>query len=892
MKKKMLWKEAFRSISKSKGRFLSIMGLMLLGSFALVGLKVTGPDMRDTGRMYVDELNSADITVMGSLGLNKTDEQLLNTTKNLNDLEYGYMTDVTIDNSNKSIRLYSEGEDLSDYHVVEGRLPKKGNEIAIDEMQNGNYKIGETIKFNEVPNAAGKTILKEKEYQIVGFVYSSELLSTINMGQSTSGSGELKGYGVVPEENFDSTYYMLARMSFKDTQGVDPYSKEYTDKIKKHKDDLEELLEDQPSSRLSEIKKEYQDEINDGQEQIDEVKKQISASKEQLALMNVNPTEETQRLNEEFAQKEAEAAEEIQRGEEQIAEAQEVLDNLKEPVYSFNTRREIPGSEGYRTYSTVSTIVDALANIFPIFLYFVAALVTSTTMARFVDEERINSGTLKALGYSNRDIMKKFTFYGLSSSLLGTFIGVLLGHILLPMIVYNAYHDGFVFQNIELHFDLKVTIAAVLLSILSSVVPAWLAASKELNVQPANLLLPKAPAAGSKIFLELIGFIWNQMSFTHKVTARNIFRYKKRMFMTIFGVAGAVTLLFAGFSVQHSIDGISDRQFGDIIHYDMIVVENNPILDKQKTELSEQLDDPAIKESAAIHFENMTKVAGKNNDTQTIKLLVPHEKDELTHYINLVNRESGKNLDLSDDGVIITERLAKLLNVEVGDTITLKDEENHNRKMEVSDITEMYMGHFAFTSKEGYETIFQQEYTSNAFVVNLSNHSSSNTEKQAANFMKLDGVKSVVQNTSLINQVHTIVNSLNKIMSVLIIVAALLGVVILYNLTNINVSERMRELSTIKVLGFYNKEVTMYIYRETILLTILGIIVGFGIGEFLHQYIITVVPPDEVMFNPALGMASFLVPTVIIALVTTVLGFMISRRLKKVDMLEALKSVE
>ena len=615
-------------------------------------------------------------------------------------------------------------------------------------------------------------------------------------------------------------------------------------------------------------------------------------SKNQLAALNWVPSEESQRLTEKFAKRESEVAEEISVGEEKIAEAQEIVNNLKAPVYSLNTRREIPGSEGYRTYSTVSKIVDALANIFPIFLYFVAALVTSTTMARFVDEERINSGTLKALGYSNRDILKKFTFYGLSSSLIGTFIGVLLGHILLPMIVYNAYHNGFVFQNIELHFNLKITIVAVCLSIFSSAVPAWLVASKELKDQPANLLLPKPPAAGSKIFLERITFIWSRMTFTHKVTARNIFRYKKRMFMTIFGVAGAVTLLFAGFSVQHSIDGISNRQFGDIIHYDMIIVENNTSLAKQKKEVAEQLNTKAIKESAAIHFENMTKVAGKNNDTQNIKLLVPVEKEELSSYIDLENRESGRELELPDDGVIITERLAKLLKVNVGDTITLNDEDGHGRKMNVHDITEMYMGHFAFTSKEGYEKIFHHSYEPNAFVINLSNRSLSNTEKQAENFMNLDGVKAVVQNTSLINQVHTIVNSLNKIMRVLIIVAALLGIVILYNLTNINVSERMRELSTIKVLGFYDKEVTMYIYRETILLTTLGVIVSFGIGEFLHQYIIAVVPPDEVMFNPALGLASFLVPAVIIALVTLLLGFMVNYRLRNVDMLEALKSVE
>lgn len=607
----------------------------------------------------------------------------------------------------------------------------------------------------------------------------------------------------------------------------------------------------------------------------------LSAAKDELA--------EKQK---EFDEKEPDAEKEIEEAEEKLKDAQETLDNLKAPVYSLNSRREIPGSEGYKIYSTISKIVDALANVFPIFLYFVAALVTSTTMARFVDEERINSGTLKALGYSNKDVLKKFTFYGLVSSLLGTIIGIILGHTLLPFIVYNAYHDGFVFQNIEWHFNPWISLVAILLAVISSIGPAWLVAAKELKEKPAQLLLPKPPTAGSKILLERLPFIWNKMSFTHKVTARNIFRYKKRMLMTIFGVAGAVSLLFAGFSVQHSIGGISDRQFGDIIHYDMIVAENDQLLDKQKTEVGDQLKDDEVKESLGIHYEAMTKIAGDNKDTQEIKLIVPSESDQLKNYVTLDNRKSGKSLKLPDDGVIILERLAKLLNVKTGDTITLKDEDNISRKMKISDITEMYMGHFVFTSEAGYEQIFGSDYQNNAYLVNLENNSLNNTEKQAANFMNLAGVEGVVQNTTMINQVHTIVNSLNKIMKVLIVIAALLGIVILYNLTNINVSERIRELSTIKVLGFYDKEVTLYIYRETILLTIIGILVGFGIGDILHQYIITVVPPDDVMFNPALGGGSFLIPALIIAIVTTILGFVVNYRLKNVDMLEELKSVD
>lgn len=253
---------------------------------------------------------------------------------------------------------------------------------------------------------------------------------------------------------------------------------------------------------------------------------------------------------------------------------------------------------------------------------------------------------------------------------------------------------------------------------------------------------------------------------------------------------------------------------------------------------------------------------------------------------------TAKQISLSDDGVVISERLSKLLDVSAGDTVTLNDSSGKSENMKVADITEMYTGHFLFVSPEYYEKFSAQEFSTNAYLIKLCDSSSDNANKIASEFMKLDGIAGIVQNTTMINQINIIVKSLNKIMWVLIIVAVLLGVVILYNLTNINVSERIRELSTIKVLGFFDKEVTLYIYRETIILTLIGILTGFLTGDWLYKYIITVVPPDEVMFNPALSLRAFAVPFLLISIITLILGFVINRRLKNVDMLDALKSVE
>lgn len=1073
MKKKALNQDIQKSFSKSKGRFISIACLIALGSFALVGLQVTGPDMRKTTSDYLQQYHAADLSVIGSMGIDQENAKTIDSLDGTEQVTYGYLKDVVLKDTSESCRIFSLDEDISKYEIVSGRLPEKADEIAFADADKDNYQIGDQITFEEKTDTSGNTVLKNKTFTITGFVHSTEILSCVNQGQSTAGSGELNSYAVVTEDAFDCDYYMIARITFRDTQGLDPYSDAYTDKIQAHKNQLETLLEDAPAQRLNAVKSEYQEKIDDGRQQnaealsaaqteldsnrsqltgaksqyesgiaelkagiaqlqqalqnpqisaeekaqytaqlddaqaklqettnsynaflsqqyepglaqisaaqqeldsksaqfqaakaqlddaesqlndtaaalttaknqLSQASAQVSTAKSQLAakqseyntkaaelksgeqqlesgrtaleqakqkleaqrsdgeakLLDARETlaEKKQEYREKLAEyndKKADADSEIADNSAELDDAQADVDKLSLPTFSVYTRREVPGAEGYRTYSSVSDIVDALADVFPIFMYFVAALVTLTTMTRFVDEERINSGTLKALGYEERDIIKKFSLYGLFSGLTGAAAGIAAGLYLLPRIANNAYAHGFTVPKIETPFHLKWAVIAVILAMLSTVLPAVLVAKKELQEKPSALLQPKPPANGSKILLERITPIWNRMNFTHKVTARNIFRYKKRMLMTIFGVCGSVTILFAGLSVQHSISGINDRQFGVIIRYDLIAAENDNLDTEEQQAINEKLSDKDVVESyAPIYYEEYSVTAGKSQDSQTIKLLCPENTDDFSSYISLDERKSGKSIALTDNGVVISERLSKLLDVSAGDTITLKDSAGNPQEMQIAAVTEMYTGHFLFVSPAYYQQFSGQDFSSNAYLIRLCDSSSENANEVAASFMKLGGIAGIVQNTTMISQINVIVKSLNKIMWVLIVVAVLLGVVILYNLTNINVSERIRELSTIKVLGFYDKEVTLYIYRETIILTLLGILVGFLTGDWLYQYIITVVPPDEVMFNPALSARAFLIPFVLISMITAVLGAVINRRLQNVDMLDALKSVE
>lgn len=1109
--KKTLWKDIKGSFKHSLGRFFSIMLLMALGSFALVGLFVTGPNMRQTGTDYFKKLNTADLTVIGDYGIRKDDQKVIEKAKGIKDIEYVYLKDVVVKNSDVSFRLFSKPKDISKYEVEEGRLPQKNNEIAIDITQKEDHPLNSTITFSEKSDALGSKVLKRTKFKVVGYVQSSEILSEGNKGNTTAGTGSLDSFGVINKNVFDSDYYMMAKITFKDTYGLDPYSDKYTNLIQKHKDNLNDLLVDQPNLTLSSIKddanetinknqnklndarneldsarnqlndasvqindaknlistnenklnqaasqikngeseinkntallkskqqeysnglKEYNEksaqvseaekQINAAQSEIDQKRAQLESGKKQYedglnqlnagiqkiqyALSQPLPDEQKEALNQQLAQlqaqydalnkeyqaflqtyngalsqlesaqaqvnekkqelnnakkqlsvakstldngkaqldqgqtqlrnaqaqlqsaksqyesgkkqleqakqelsskeqeyldkkkefddKEPDALKEIDENQKKIDDAKESLDKLSAPVYSVDTRREIPGGEGYKIYETVSEIIDSLAKIFPVFLYFVAALVTLTTMTRFVDEERINAGTLRALGYEDNDIIVKFCFYGFVAGMSGTVLGIILGHTLLPYIVYNAYHNGFIIPPIEFHFYPIITLVAIVLSLLSAVLPAYVVAKRELQEQPARLLLPKPPAEGSKIFMERIPFIWKRLSFTHKVTCRNIFRYKKRMMMTIFGVAGAVALIFTGFGVQHSISGIKESQFGHIIKYDMIVAENNTANDEQKEKLYNLLDDSQVKSSTPVHYESVSKVSGEKNDRQSMTLIVSKNPEDFNQYISVKDRKSQKKLKFSNDGVIISERLAKLLNVKVGDTFTFNDSDDVQRKVKVSGICEMYTGHFIFMNEKTYEKAYHQDYKNNAYLLKLKNNSLNNTKVQASRFMKLTAVKGVVQNTTMTTLIDMIVTSLNKIMIILILVAIMLGTVILYNLTNINVSERIRELSTIKVLGFYDPEVTMYIYRETIILSALGIMVGWLIGMGLHSYILAVVPPDEVMFDPIKWIGAFIIPLIVITFISYVLKFVVNHKLKNVDMLEALKSVD
>ena len=878
MAKKTYWKDIRKSFGSSKGRFLSIMLLMMLGAFAFVGLKVTGPDMQATASQYLKKHNTMDLSVIASYGFSDDDKEELDSIKNA-DVEYGYLTDVTVRNTDDAIRVFSKSTSISTYELVSGRLPKSSDEIALASTMKDDYKVGDTISFTQSDEDG---ILKNTTYKVVGFVNSSEILSTTSLGSSTAGDGSLSNYAVVTESAFDTDTYTIARIRYDDLKTLNPFSESYKQKVADKQNELDDLLSDNAEQRLASLKSDAQVDAN--QEKVDSAKAQLAAQESALASLSAEQQAAAQSSIDQ-------AQAEITESESEIQEAQAKIDAMTEPTYTSYTRSTLPGGEGYQTYESSTSSISSIGNIFPVVLYVVAALVTFTTMTRFVDEERTNSGILKALGYSNSDVIKKFVIYGFVASMIGTVLGIVAGHYLLSRIIAQIVTSDTTLGETHLYFYWNYTAIALVLALISAVLPAFLIAKNELSEKPAQLLLPKPPVKGSKIFLERIGVIWRRLSFTHKVTARNIFRYKQRMLMTIFGVAGSVALLFAGLGIRSSLGNVIENQFTNLMPYDMIVVKNDDNSSSENQEVKDFMDSNKVSQCQSIYFTTLSETISGLTDKQTVSIMVS-SGDDFGDFIHLKDASSGDSLTLSDDGIIISEKLASLYHVEAGDSFTLKDSDGKKHTVKVAAVAEMNVGHYLFMSQKVYQKIFGETPNDNAYLVTLKNDSSSNIEKLSTKLLAMSGVSAVSQNSSLVKTVKSVVASLNGAMTILIVVSILLAVVILYNLTNINVAERIRELSTIKVLGFYDKEVTMYIYRETISLSLIGIIVGLIGGKYLHQVIMGMIGSDSIMFGTTVGWDIYVIPIAVIVIILLALGWLVNHILKTVDMLEALKSVD
>lgn len=592
----------------------------------------------------------------------------------------------------------------------------------------------------------------------------------------------------------------------------------------------------------------------------------------------------------EYANGEEEAAQKIAEGEQKIADAEAKVQDIEKPtwyVYDRDTLTEYSG------YGENAERLGAIGRVFPVLFFLVAALISLTSMTRMVEEQRTAIGTMKALGYSKMSIAKKYLGYALIATAGGSVLGVLIGEKILPYIIVYAY--GILYQHIThilIPYQWIYAWMAAAAAIVCTMAATFFACYKELVAQPAVLMRPPAPKNGQRVFLERIKFIWKHLSFTWKSCIRNLTRYKKRFFMTVFGIGGCMGLMLVGYGIKDSCYEIAELQFRDIQMYDGSVYLKEDISDETRQNLLDYMkDDSDISHYMQTSMKNVTLVNGKNK-RDTYQVVFSEPKD-VKDYFDFHDRKSKEEYTLDDEGVIISEKTGKLLNAKAGDTIEIKDEENGNKKVKIAHICENYMGHYIFFTPSYYEKVYGEnsEYNS-IFFAGQKGDTQEDYNKIGEDILTQDGALSVSYMRDIEKQLDDMLKSLNLVIVVLIISAGMLAFVVLYNLNTVNITERQRELATLKVLGFYDLEVAEHVYRENVLLTFIGAAVGVVLGKFLHAFIIDTVEVDTAMFGRNINFSSYMYSLLFTILFSLIVNGIMYFKLKKIDMVESLKSIE
>mgnify|MGYP000195907606 FL=1 len=634
-----------------------------------------------------------------------------------------------------------------------------------------------------------------------------------------------------------------------------------------------------------------QTELTDGLSQISDAKSSLEDARSRLDDAKASIAENAQKLADgktsyEDAKKEAD--EKLADARQEIEDGQADLDTLEMPKWY------IWGRDKNISYSSFTANIDklnAITTVFPIFFFLVAALVVSTTMTRMVEEERLQIGTMKALGYSAKTIMQKYILYALAASVSGTLVGLAVGFKAFPSIIWSAYEMMYYMPAIATPWRLSQALfSGGTLTVLSLLVTA-LTCRSSLSETPAALMLPRAPKAGKRILLERITPLWRHFPFSWKVTCRNLFRYKKRFWMTVIGVAGCTSLLIAGFGISDSLNAIITKQYEDIFHYDlMTVVTEEDALTQGAVQEYLFVNPSVFSDSLAVSIQS-TRQEIKNGEAD-VYLMIPKDLSSFGSFVDLHERVSRKATPLQEDGIIITEKLAKTLGIQAGDSITLQNEDEEKASFTVTGVCEHYVSNYVYMSAATYEAGFQKAPVYNAALSKMPDDSQTVRDQVSAVLLDNDHVASLTFTADNVKQVLNMLNSIDAVVVLIIVCAAGLAFVVLYNLSNINVAERVKEIATIKVLGFYDREVDSYVNRESYALTGIGIFFGIFGGIALHKFVITTVEVDAVMFGRSLRPVSFLYAVLLTLLFSIIVSLVIGRSLKKVSMVESMKAPE
>ena len=868
---KALNKDIIREISKTKSKFVSIMIIMFLGVFVFIGLKETTPAMVNTYNKTLEQHNIYDLRITNDFGINDGDIDEIRKLENIDKLETYNKKNYKLENSTNSIDIETLPKELATPKVIKGKLPTNNNEIAVVDSLGKIYKIGDTI--NLVDDKSEEKKLRSYSYKVVGYVHGADHIEVSNNNPTNNSY-----FGYINKENFQFNNATGVNIKLK---GISyKYSdKKYIEEVNKSRDQLIDILKERKLVDEKNYKSNTSQKIKESEKRLASIEKELASNLERLELLkNVDAeryTEQSSKLNE--------AKKQLQDNKKQLEVSKRAFEETNYPRFNVENIR---GLVHYAEFIDSAGSLSFLANVFSIFLFSVSILVSLTTLTRMVDENRTSIGTLKALGYSNRDIFKKYYIYGGVSTVIGTILGIIAGYLVIVPIIYNSYSRFFTLKEPYIVYNLHIIALAFLISILCILLAVFIPLRKNLKERSAYLLRPKAPSSGSRIFLENVSFIWKKLSFLRKVTFRNIFRYKVRMFMTIFGVMGCLTLMFIGFAIRFGVIDISNEQFKIINKIDVLATYN-PYAEK------EDIDKISKEIGSNSNVENFTKVnvqkatVEKNNEVLDTAQLVTLDRNNYKDYITLMDNRS--NIELPKDSIVINEKLAYLYNLSVGDNFkVIINEKEYTLK--IGAINKNYFGNILYMDREYFSKVFDKTYSDNSFIIKMNN--SDEVEKMASKLQDNPYVAYVSDNSKIQENLDNFISGIDIIVVVMVLCSLALALVVLYNLINVNVSERQRELSTIKVLGFYPSEVTIYVFREIFYLSIIGIFLGNYIAYKLYLKIILELASRTMMFSSRVPIAVYALSTGVTLVIIIFVMAIMHRRLKKVNMVESLKAIE
>lgn len=883
---KLIHRDVFREIRKSTGRFVSLFLIVALGVAFYAGIRSCNPDMLISADNFYDASKMEDLRIISTLGLTDDDIDALEEIDGVEKAFGTYTADFISHTSDAQsvIKLMALTEGINEVVVEDGRMPENKNECLIDNyyIQFHGYKIGDELEVFADDGSDISDTLNTTKFKIVGSFVSSQYLSH-KRGTTSVGSGKLDGLAVVLPEVFNPDYYTEIDIIAKGAKELLCYSDEYENLIDELEDKIEDISDERCEARYDEIKGEAQEKIDEAQRTLDENRAKLAYAQEEY-------DENEQKLAAVKTGLENLKAE-LENAKQEIEAAQAEADKIEMPEWYVLNRNYL--SE-YSSYQSDAERIGNIGKVFPIIFFIVAAMVCLTTMTRMVYEERTQIGTYKALGYSKGTIISKFIVYALIATVAGSIAGALIGSKILPMVIINVYKLMYPsLMYIVYPYNLEHCLTASIAALVCILGATLLASVKTLLEEPASLMRPVSPKQGKKLLIERITALWRRIPFTWKNALRNFVRYKKRLFMTLFGIVGSTALLLVGFGLKDAVNTILYAQYGEIYKYNEVISLDTSASDDELKDLETALDnDENFAFYERIYQSTFSAESAANKGNLDVYLLVPENVSDIGNIIDLHNRVTKEHLTMDNDSVIISEKMAKVLSLNVGDTFEISVNHENAKTLTVGGIAEHYVYNYIYMTPDLYENLFGETPEYNELVI-VNNDGVSVDETEFGNkYMKYEAVGGVMSVESLKESFADMLKSMDSITLVLIICAGALTFVVLFNLNNINIRERSRELATLKVLGFYDIELSQYIYRENVLITIIGVALGVLGGYFLNEFVVSTVEVDIVMFGREIYGASYLKSILIAVGFTVIVNIIVHFKLKKIDMASSLKSVE